>query len=154
MIRRPPRSTLFPYTTLFRSSKKNNPKIRHTMKKNSSTNFNRPIILPTIFYMRSQKHGLNNLHISYRHPLASLSDRPRYRLSFSSYWNASRQTPIALYSKSSCNFHSAQKFFAKYYLRHAFLHERLYDPRIELCRGQTSGLRPHWPKFIKFKLLA
>src|SRR5256885_4077470 len=54
MIRRPPRSTLFPYTTLFRS---------------------RPIILPTIFYMRSQKHGLNNLHISYRHPLASLSDR-------------------------------------------------------------------------------
>src|SRR5256885_5282272 len=42
MIRRPPRSTLFPYTTLFRSASPARP--------------------PT---MCSQKHGLNNLHISY-----------------------------------------------------------------------------------------
>src|SRR3712207_7472150 len=32
MIRRPPRSTLFPYTTLFRSSTNNEPKIKEILR--------------------------------------------------------------------------------------------------------------------------
>src|SRR3712207_8359509 len=39
MIRRPPRSTLFPYTTLFRSNKKNNAKTVDIHKKQKKETF-------------------------------------------------------------------------------------------------------------------
>src|SRR3989442_9968362 len=43
MIRRPPRSTLFPYTTLFRSSWNSTPKARRSVSRKNQTN--RKVIL-------------------------------------------------------------------------------------------------------------
>src|SRR2546422_7062113 len=64
MIRRPPRSTLFPYTTLFRSSKK-----RSTDQKQPPAKVALAVSVPLLFRSaaRSEEHTLNSSHgyISY-----------------------------------------------------------------------------------------
>src|SRR5687768_18098597 len=49
MIRRPPRSTLFPYTTLFRSSSRATRKMRTTSRLNGAT------IAPSNFIVRTKR---------------------------------------------------------------------------------------------------
>src|SRR5256885_7021994 len=68
MIRRPPRSTLFPYTTLFRSShisasSLNNSANLHTINNNNNPNLNRnnflqnrSTLLQNLHSLRSEEH--------------------------------------------------------------------------------------------------
>src|SRR2546421_3846119 len=58
MIRRPPRSTLFPYTTLFRSAKGYGDRIRYVAKPNGgvSSALNRGIAEMCGEYFRSEEH--------------------------------------------------------------------------------------------------
>src|SRR3712207_7399581 len=82
MIRRPPRSTLFPYTTLFRSKGKNLPSGEYTMRFKSTLDIVQPIEVKSIIgknysnvkskyiqesMLRSEEHTseLQSRHISY-----------------------------------------------------------------------------------------
>src|SRR2546430_10211613 len=69
MIRRPPRSTLFPYTTLFRSKLCSNPAVRNICGRIERKNLQspqhhfelcreplRPLLLCTIAELRSEEH--------------------------------------------------------------------------------------------------
>src|SRR2546426_3434441 len=57
MIRRPPRSTLFPYTTLFRSPRRDGLRIRMPRRANSSTT-SRPLhfFVAWVRLIRSEEH--------------------------------------------------------------------------------------------------
>src|SRR5258706_9920102 len=55
MIRRPPRSTLFPYTTLFRSSVTRAPRPRTTSPRSSSATMSTPPP-PALARSRSEEH--------------------------------------------------------------------------------------------------
>src|SRR5260221_1662668 len=65
MIRRPPRSTLFPYTTLFRSSELQSSRRRHTRslcdwssedRKSTRLNSSHTVISYAVFCLRSEEH--------------------------------------------------------------------------------------------------
>src|SRR2546422_6669721 len=56
MIRRPPRSTLFPYTTLFRSWSGAPTECRHGMKLPSSPSFSSTALPMRVMIRRSEEH--------------------------------------------------------------------------------------------------
>src|SRR5256885_3595479 len=58
MIRRPPRSTLFPYTTLFRSATR-----RHTLSASTSRSGSRPRSPPTAWVRDRKSTRLNSSHL-------------------------------------------------------------------------------------------
>src|SRR5438132_4310943 len=73
MIRRPPRSTLFPYTTLFRSSNATpsaatasplpaarNPKLRRIDRKSTRLNSSHTVISYAVFCLKKKKKTENN----------------------------------------------------------------------------------------------
>src|SRR5215217_8527090 len=74
MIRRPPRSTLFPYTTLFRSARRGGPHIaerreqlllratgRHADRKSTRLNSSHANISYAVFCLKKKKKNRNNI---------------------------------------------------------------------------------------------
>src|SRR2546426_3036935 len=95
MIRRPPRSTLFPYTTLFRSPEdKQPPKIEENklwgwvkpVLKTDETNLINDIGLDAVMFIRDRKSTrLNSSHLVISYAVFCLKKKIAYRSAVSPY---------------------------------------------------------------------
>src|SRR5258706_11136505 len=75
MIRRPPRSTLFPYTTLFRSLREPVPGVLCEVDGGwvlLDAGFNAPLVRDPILYKRFHSHGRSEEHTSELQSLTNL----------------------------------------------------------------------------------
>src|SRR5436305_11070049 len=80
MIRRPPRSTLFPYTTLFRSEFSNHSNYIHQIKFSTKLHFMNVEYLSHNNYKKDRKSTrLNSSHVRISYAVFCLKKKKKYR---------------------------------------------------------------------------
>src|SRR5256885_13095308 len=91
MIRRPPRSTLFPYTTLFRSQTILRPRSRRAStwsapwrsvrdRKSTRLNSSHLVISYAVFCLKKKKHNVPH-HVQHHVPIPfNVTDHPSYQV--------------------------------------------------------------------------